>query len=285
MIGSLQIDDDGLVKRGQSMMRNQPHFGRRQALRALAGAATALACPICRALAEESKPAPHATAHWAYEGEAGPEGWGELSADFKVCSLGLEQTPIDLKTAIRAETGLVEPSFQPMPLTILNNGHTIQINCSPGSHSMVAEKRFDLVQFHFHHPSEHLLSGRAFEMELHFVHKSAEGRLAVLGVFIRAGGESAALAPIWAAMPKQAGDPLTVEATTIDPAGLLPASREHFRYKGSLTTPPCSEGVLWTVFKNPIEASPEQIRQFAELFPVNARPVKPLNSRFLLESM
>jgi len=266
------------------MMRNQPHFSRRQALRTLAGAATAVACPICHALAEETKPAAHATTHWAYEGDAGPEGWGELSADFKVCSLGLEQTPIDLQSAIRAETGLVEPSFQRMPLTVLNNGHTIQVNCIPGSHSMVSEKRFDLLQFHFHHPSEHLLSGRASEMELHFVHKSAEGRLAVLGVFIRTGGESAALAPIWAAMPPKAGDPLTVDAT-IDPAALLPANRDYFRYKGSLTTPPCSEGVLWTVFKNPIEASPEQIRQFAELFPVNARPVKSLNSRFLLESM
>ena len=260
------------------------HLDRRRALRVFAGAATIAACPICRAPAEEKKPEAHGGAHWTYDGEAGPEAWGDLSADFKVCSLGMEQTPIDLKGTIRAETGLVEPSFQQMPLTVLNNGHTIQVNCAPGSRTMISGRPFDLVQFHFHHPSEHLLSGKAFEMELHFVHKSAEGRLAVLGVFIRPGEEHAGLTPIWAAMPREAGEPQKI-GTSIEPAKLLPAERKYFRYKGSLTTPPCSEGVLWTVFRDPIEASSDQIRQFAELFPVNARPVQSLNSRFLLESM
>lgn len=261
----------------------QISLGRRQALRTMLGAAAAAACPICSAFAEGQAPA-HAGAHWTYEGAAGPENWGELSADFKVCSLGMEQTPIDLKSSIRAETGMVEPAFQPMPLKIHNNGHTIQVHCAEGSHSAISGQKFGLVQFHFHHPSEHLLSGKATEMELHFVHKSEDGRLAVLGVFIRQGQENAALAPIWAAMPREAGEPQSV-GQTIDPAALLPANRQYFRYKGSLTTPPCSEGVLWTVFRDPIEASAQQIRQFAELFPVNARPVMPLNSRFLLESM
>jgi carbonic anhydrase len=256
---------------------------RRQALRTLAGAAAAV-CPICQALAEEKKADAHAGPHWSYEGEGGPENWGELSADFRVCSLGMEQTPIDLKRTIRAETGAVEPAFRQMPLTILNNGHTIQVNCAPGSRSMISGQAFDLLQFHFHHPSEHLLSGQALDLELHFVHKSEAGQLAVLGIFIRPGAENAALAPIWAAMPKEAGEPQQI-GTNIDPAALLPANRQYFRYKGSLTTPPCSEGVLWTVFKDPIEASSEQIRQFAELFPVNARPIQSLNSRFLLESI
>lgn len=261
----------------------QLRLGRRQALRALVGAATAVACPVCRALAEEAPPA-HAGSHWSYDGAAGPEAWGELSADFKVCSLGLEQTPIDLKESVRAETGAVEPSFKPMPLTILNNGHTIQVNCAPGSRTIISGRPFELLQFHFHHPSEHLLSGRATEMELHFVHKSPEGQLAVLGVFIRQGQENAALAPVWAAMPREAGEPIKVDAS-VDASALLPANRQYFRYKGSLTTPPCSEGVLWTIFRDSIEASADQIRRFAELFPGNARPVKPLNSRFLLESM
>ena len=259
------------------------HIDRRQALRALAGA-TLVACPICQALAEEKKADAHGAAHWTYEGEGGPETWGDLSADFRACSLGLEQTPIDLKGTITAQTGLVEASFQPMPLTILNNGHTIQVNCAPGSRTMISGEAFELLQFHFHHPSEHLLAGRAFDLELHFVHKSAKGQLAVLGIFIRPGQENAALAPIWAAMPKEAGEPQQA-GTNIDPAALLPVDRKYFRYKGSLTTPPCSEGVLWTVFRDPIEASSDQIRQFAELFPVNARPVQPLNSRFLLESI
>jgi len=256
---------------------------RRQALRTLLGAGAVIACPLCRAAAEEK--ATHAGPHWTYEGgEAGPEGWGGLSADFRVCSLGMQQTPIDLKSAIRAETGLVEPAFQPMPLTILNNGHTIQVNCAPGSRTMISGQPFDLLQFHFHHPSEHLLAGRPFEMELHFVHKSAAGRLAVLGIFIGLGQENPALAPIWAAMPDKAGAPSTI-GTNIEPGALLPAGRRYFRYHGSLTTPPCSEGVLWTVYQDPIEASEDQVRRFASLFPVNARPVQPLNSRFLLESL
>jgi len=250
--------------------------------RVLAGAAL-VACPVCQALADEKKTGAHGGGHWSYQGDGGPQRWGDLSADFKSCSLGQEQTPIDLQGSIRAETGLVEPSFQPMPLTIRNNGHTIQVDCPPGSRTLIAGQAFELLQFHFHHPSEHLLAGRSLDLELHFVHQSAQGQLAVLAVFIRPGQDNAALAPIWAAMPREAGEPQPI-GTLIAPAALLPASRNYFRYSGSLTTPPCSEGVLWTVFKDPIEASSQQIRQFAELFPVNARPVQPLNRRFLLES-
>ncbi len=264
-------------------MANHLMLSRRKLLtHALAGAA----CPICAGLVGQS-PALAETGHgthWTYEGEGGPEHWGDLSADFKVCKLGLQQTPIDIRAGTRAELANVLPSFQPMPLKILNNGHTIQANCEAGSRTVINGEAFDLLQFHFHHPSEHLLSGKAFEMELHFVHKSAAGQLAVLGIFIQPGAENAALAPIWAAMPKEAGAEQAV-GTTIVPGDLLPADRSFFRYQGSLTTPPCSEGVLWTVFRQPIEASPAQIRQFAELFANNARPVMPLNQRFLLESL
>lgn len=263
-------------------MSSRLHISRRQALRAL-GCAAVMACPVCQALAEEKKTEAHGGAHWSYEGEGGPQRWGDLSADFRACSLGVEQTPIDLQGTMRAEVGQVEPSFQQMALTVLNNGHTIQVDCAPGSQTLIAGQAFELVQFHFHHPSEHLLAGRGFDLELHFVHKSTQGQLAVLGVFIRPGQENAALAPIWAAMPREAGEPRRTD-TRIDPAALLPASRKYFRYSGSLTTPPCSEGVLWTVFKEPIEASSGQIRQFAELFPANARPLQPLNRRALLES-
>ncbi len=254
--------------------------------RLLTHAIAGIACPVCAGLvgAGLARAESGHGAHWTYEGEAGPEHWGQLSADFRVCELGIQQTPIDIRGGTRAELASVTPSFSPMPLKILNNGHTIQANCEPGSRTTINGEAFELMQFHFHHPSEHLLSGKAFDLELHFVHKSAKGQLAVLGIFITPGAENQALKPIWASMPREATEEQTV-GTTITPADLLPADRGFFRYSGSLTTPPCSEGVLWTVFKQPIEASPAQIRQFAELFPVNARPVMPLNQRFLLESL
>lgn len=266
---------------------------RREMLRRLAiGGA---ACPICMtflgggAAHAESAGASHgashgAVKHWNYEAETGPANWGELSAEFRVCEFGFEQAPIDVKSAVGAQLTGVEPAFRTMPLKIVNNGHTIQVNCEPGSKSRINGESFDLLQFHFHHPSEHLLSGRAFELELHFVHKSAVGQLAVLGVFVRKGAENGAIAPIWAAMPTDAG-PVQDVGTPIDPMALLPANRGFFRYQGSLTTPPCSEGVLWTVYQQPIEMSEAQIRKFAELFPVNARPAQPLNRRFLLQSL
>jgi carbonic anhydrase len=258
-------------------------ISRRHALRQLG--LGAVVCPACLALgARVGLAGTGHGAHWGYEGDVGPDHWGELRPDFKVCELGFEQTPVDLTGAVRAELSGVQPLFQTMPLRILNNGHTIQANCAPGSKTLIGGEPFELLQFHFHHPSEHLLSGRAFDLELHFVHKSAAGQLAVLGVFIRPGAENPALAPLWAAMPAEAGDEQAVDAT-IAPAELLPADRGFFRYQGSLTTPPCSEGVLWTVFKTPIEASTAQIRQFAALFPVNARPAQPLHRRYLLESL
>ncbi|WP_374652423.1 carbonic anhydrase [Dongia sp.] len=263
---------------------HQRKFHRRKFLQSLA--ITGALCPICSALGAKFAAAQttHAGPHWTYEGEGGPEHWGELSPDFKVCELGFEQTPIDLTRAVSAQLTGVIPQFQPMPLKILNNGHTVQVNCQPGSRSLIDGKSFELLQFHFHHPSEHLLSGQSFDLELHFVHRSAEGQLAVLGVFIRAGAENAALVPVWAAMPKEAAEEADA-GTTIALDGLLPVGRGFFRYQGSLTTPPCSEGVLWTVFKDPIEASTAQIGQFAALFPNNARPVQSLHRRFLLDSL
>ncbi|WP_374370979.1 carbonic anhydrase [Dongia sp.] len=261
-------------------------FSRRRVLQSLA--ISGALCPICTALigspALAQSAGAHAGPHWTYEGEGGPDQWGELSPEFKVCSLGFEQTPIDIQGAIRAQLSGVSPMFQPLPLKILHNGHTIQVNCAPGSVTYIDGQRFDLLQFHFHHPSEHLLSGQSFDLEVHFVHKSSAGQLAVLGVFFKSGAENPGLAPIWAAMPQEE-TPETDTGVTISPADLLPVERGFFRYQGSLTTPPCSEGVLWTVFKQPIEASPGQIEQFAKLFPTNARPVQGMNRRFLLESI
>ena len=255
-------------------------MSRRNMLRGLT--AGAIACPICASIAGSALA--EGAAHWTYEGHEGPEHWAELSPDFKSCELGVQQSPIDLAGPVPAKIGVVAPAFKPVPLVVLNNGHTIQVNCAPGGGSEIAGTRYELLQFHFHHPSEHLLNGKAFAMELHFVHKSAEGNLAVLGVLIRPGAENATLAPVWKAMPSEKGEPVNA-GVTVDPSALLPKDHTYFRYYGSLTTPPCSEGVLWTVFAQPIEASAAQIRAFGDLFPMNARPAQSLNHRFLLETM
>lgn len=219
--------------------------------------------------------------HWSYEGEGGPEHWGALSADFRVCELGVEQTPVDLAGGVPAALPqAVGFDWRPVATTVRNNGHTIQVDVEPGCTLRVGGTEYALLQFHFHHPSEHLLSGKAFDLECHFVHKAASGALAVVGVFIRPGAENKALSPIWSVMPAAEGE---ATGPVVDPAALLPSGRGYFRYMGSLTTPPCSEGLTWTVLKEPVEASTDQIRRFASLFANNARPVQPLNRRFLLD--
>ena len=263
---------------------------RRTILKALAGGVVA-ACPICAALASENTqhgpqtathPAMPHKPHWGYDGEGGPEKWGSLDADFRTCDLGVQQSPIDLKNAVRAEVGQVSPNFRIFPLAVLNNGHTIQVNAAPGNYTVIDGKRYDLLQFHFHHPSEHLLSGRHLDLEIHFVHRAADGQLAVLGVFVKPGSYNTALPAIWRSMPHEAG-PIRETGIPIQPSALLPASRTYFRYQGSLTTPPCSEGVLWTVFNTPIEASRDQIQEFAQVFANNARPAQQKRRRYLLE--
>jgi carbonic anhydrase len=248
---------------------------RRSALRLVLGATAAL-CPLCRTgTAAEAK--------WSYEGDTGPGAWGRLAPEYQACSAGREQTPIDLRDAIRAEPGMLSIAYKRMPVRILNNGHTIQINCLPGSQARIGAETWDLVQYHFHHPSEHILAGERFQLELHLVHRNAAGGLAVIGVLVRGGQANATLQSIWSVIPARPG-PERWTSVSVNPDRLLPANSTYFRYFGSLTTPPCSEGVLWTVYREPIEASEAQIRQFAQIFPNNARPIQPLNRRFLLSS-
>lgn len=239
--------------------------------------------------------------HWGYVGEVGPDHWGELSPEFQVCGLGREQSPIDLQHPVSADLSPLTLAYQPVPLKLINNGHTIQVNIdgdtssdhgrddnahnSGGNTLELDGKTYPLKQFHFHHPSEHTISGAAFPMEIHFVHIHDDGSIAVLGVFIKAGAENPALQPIWEAMPFHESEVLTVRNATINPSDLLPSQGETFRYFGSLTTPPCSEIVSWLVFQTPIEASQAQIDQFGLIFAHNARPVQPQNRRLLLESI
>lgn len=248
----------------------------------------ALACACClkAGVAAASDAPPHGgapSAHWSYEGDGNPEKWGELQSDFKMCQLGLEQTPIDLSNGIKGDVGSVEYDYRPLPLRIVNNGHTIQFNADPGSACVIGGTRHELLQFHMHHPSEHLLAGKGFDLECHFVHRSGAGALAVTGVFIRPGAANVALQTFFERMPAKAGPEVRADSS-IDIAGILPKSGGYFRYMGSLTTPPCSEGLTWTVHKEPVEASVEQIRKFASLFPKNSRPLQKRNRRFVIDA-
>ncbi len=266
-------------------------ISRRMALHSI----TACACTACLSAAgilhasehgaEKAAAGGHGGApHWGYEGESAPEHWGDLSPDFKMCKLGMEQSPIDLKGSIKAQIAdALTLDYRAVGGKIVNNGHTIQVNVEPGCACIIDGTRYDLIQYHFHHPSEHLVDGKPHEMEAHYVHKTADGNIAVIGVFIRPGAENAALAPMYSAMPKTEGPDQAF--AKLDPSAAFPANRRsYYRYRGSLTTPPCLEGLVWTVFGEPIEASKEQIQAFATLFPINARPVQPKNRRYLLDN-
>lgn len=243
-----------------------------------------LAAAGCACCAVPGFMSAHGEGHaWTYEGATGPDHWGTLSPDFKTCALGLQQTPIDLSNAMAGDAGSLGFDYRPLPLRLVNNGHTIQLNADRGSALRIGATRYELLQMHFHHPSEHLVDGRACAMEAHLVHRSEAGDLAVVGVFIEEGAHNDALAAIIDAMPPHEGPEIGVEGA-FDALAVLPANRAAFRYSGSLTTPPCSEGLAWTVFREPITASPEQIRAFAALFPNNARPVQPMNERVLIET-
>jgi carbonic anhydrase len=218
------------------------------------------------------------TVHWNYEGAGGPKHWGSLDPAFAACAVGTEQSPIDLADAKVSDLPSLAFDYAPSPITILNNGHTIQVGSTPGSGIVLDGLRYELVQFHFHHASEHTVDGIRFPLELHLVHRNDSGALAVVGVLFKVGDANEALKPLWSHLPAEAS-PTTVVPGEVDVAALLPGRRTTWRYPGSLTTPPCSEGVSWLVMTEPVTLSVEQIKAFGAIFPHNFRPVQPLNGR------
>lgn len=224
--------------------------------------------------------------HWSYSGETGPSHWGALEHDYGACGTGKTQSPIDIRSHDARQEPLpaLQFDYKPTPLHIVNNGHTIQVNVGPGSALIVGGARYELVQFHFHHPSEEQIDGKSFDMVAHLVHRNAKGQLAVVAVPIRSGSRNALLATLSTHFPHQAGLEAAVQGVTIDPAGLLPREHGYYAFGGSLTTPPCTEGVRWMVLKSAATASSAEIATFAVLYPHNARPVQPLNGRRILAS-
>lgn len=220
--------------------------------------------------------------HWSYEGATGPTAWGDLDPASKACATGTQQSPINLTGAVQARVDALKINWQAGADTIVNNGHTIQVNFAPGSKLTLGNTSFDLVQVHFHHSSEHQIAGKRYEMEAHFVHRNDKG-LAVLGVMLTPGRANPAFAKIVATMPSQEGPAVKTDAA-LDLRKLLPARRGYYRYEGSLTTPPCSEVVDWLVMAEPVTVAESDIAAFTKLYPMNARPVQNDNRRFVLRS-
>ncbi len=218
---------------------------------------------------------------WSYQGATGPGHWAALTSDYQDCKLGKFQSPIDVRGAKVAELPAIEFSYQAAPLHIINTGHSIQVNVPDGSFITVGGKRYGLTQFHFHHPSESKLHGQGFPLELHLVHASADGKGAVVAVLMADGKANPALAELWKYIPKQTGKENAPDGVTVDPSALLPANRAYFTFPGSLTTPPCTEDITWFLLRTPVSVSKQEVGVFAAEYPLNARPVQPLNGRLL----
>lgn len=236
-----------------------------------------------------------ATPHWDYGAEHGPTAWGGLSPDFATCGTGRGQSPIDISGTTPSALPELKAAYQPATLRIVhhehkadvvNTGHSIQVNYPGADGLTVGGETFELVQYHFHGPSEHTVGGRHFPMEMHMVHKSAAGKLAVIGVLIEEGATNTAFEPVWANLPMEKGIEKHLEDVRVDVDALLPKARTTYRYDGSLTTPPCSEGVKWFVMTTPVQLSAEQLGKFRAAIQGNNRPVQPLNGRtIMMDSM
>lgn len=228
------------------------------------------------AVAKESAP-------WGYKNNNGPNHWSEINPDYVLCSNGKNQSPVNISGFIKAPHKKLNMHYQSKAKEIVNNGHTIQINMQTGSNIKVDNQDFELIQFHFHSPSENTINGESFPLEGHFVHANKNGNLAVLAVMFKAGDNNLILEKLWNQMPEKSGDhKLLKENITV--SNLLPKDMDYYRFNGSLTTPPCSEGVRWYVLKNPVKVSDKQVEKFHHaMHHNNNRPVQPLNARLIIE--
>lgn len=241
-------------------------------------------------------PEPHATnataghgggdVHWTYEGETGPQAWGKLKPDFNLCAIGKRQSPINIEdgNTLQGPAEPVQFAYQPSNGTVVNNGHTIQVDVQGDNSITVRGSNYRLLQFHFHTPSEEQLNFKRFPMVAHLVHKNNEGQLAVVAVLLDEGASNPMIDKVWTYMPLDTGDRVRMPQGLLNVSELLPTDQRYYQFMGSLTTPPCSEGVLWMVMKQPVTISKAQYKLFTQLYPNNARPVQPVNGRPVREA-
>jgi carbonic anhydrase len=253
--------------------------------------AMALPAPCAAALGTPDAQAAHQYVSpwrtpWTYEGERGSDHWADLDSQYAACR-GREQSPIDIRNAQKADLPALRFDYRNGAIDyVTNNGATIRVNYGDkgsGDFLIVGDTRYQLTQFHFHRPSEERFDGKAYDMVLHLMHKSSEGKVAGVAVLLKTGGANAAIQKLWAHMPRREGDE-AVAGLQIDPADMLPAKLGYYIYQGSQTAPPCHEGVTWFVLKTPVEISAAQIAAFAKLYPHDVRAVQPLNGRAVKET-
>ena len=227
----------------------------------------------------------HPSQHtWDYGDALGPSHWGELKPEFAACKDGHHQSPVDILNPKKADLPPIHFEYKPSPLHIIDNGHTIMINYGPGSFILVGDKKYVLKQFHFHRPSEEKINGKSFAMTVHLVHADEEGKLAVVAVLLQDGEDNALVHELWNDLPREKDKEESFENVHINLSQILPANRSYYSFIGSLTTPPCSEGVTWFVLKHPTTISAEEIKRFSQLYRDDARPTQPLYDRVVLES-
>jgi len=219
---------------------------------------------------------------WSYHGDTGPEHWGDLKEDYIMCKIGKNQSPVDISRIVEAELKDIEINYSPGATSLLHNGHTVKVSYESGSYIVVDGIKFELKQFHFHAPSEHTVKGKSYPFEAHFVHADKDGNLAVIGVLFKEGKENPVIKKLWENLPSHVGEKVKL-AHKINAYDLLPQKKKYYRYSGSLTTPPCSEGVRWIVMTAEMEMSKEQIEKFRKLMGGDTnRPVQPINARMIL---
>jgi len=238
----------------------------------------------CTFLIPALTPAQDAKPHWSYEGSTDPSHWGSLGSAYAACSTGHMQSPIDIEGAKKSDLPMLRMNYNSVPLNIIDNGHTVQINYPDGSTLTVGNKVYTLKQFHFHHPAEEEINGKKYDLVAHLVHADAQGNLAVIAVLFKKGAPNPLFDTLWKNVPAQKEKAVDVASVTVNVKDLVPANTGYYTFAGSLTAPPCSEGVTWYVLKTHATISAEQLEAFAKLYPHNARPIQPANGREILES-
>ena len=226
----------------------------------------------------------HNAGHWSYDGDQGPSHWADLNPEFALCESGHHQSPIDIRSAKKADLPPLQFDYKPSPLHIIDNGHTVMINYAPGSILQVGNKRYTLKQFHFHRPSEEKIEGKSYEMSVHLVHADEQGNLAVVAVLVKRGSDNPLIHELWNDLPQQKEHEEQFDKVQINAKALLPPELAYYTFSGSLTTPPCTENVTWYVLETPATVSAAEIQRFEKLYRHNARPTEPLFDRVVLES-